>query len=146
MANVHLALGSNLGDKQYYMTRAVELLEERVGRVLRRSGVVESEPWGYSSTNSYLNEVLVMECNVLEPLELLDITQDIERSLGRVGRSDRSEEYSDRTIDIDLLYYHTEQDSSSIGLEFNSPSLTLPHPEIEKRDFLIELLKIVATK
>ncbi len=140
MANVHLALGSNLGDKQYYMTRAVEMLEERVGKILRRSGVVESEPWGYSSTNGYLNEVLVVECGGLKPLELLDITQSIERSLGRVGRSDRLQGYSDRTIDIDLLYYHSDGDSTLRGVELVTPELILPHPEIERRDFLVELL------
>ena len=130
----YLALGSNLGDKRANLSRAVSLIRERVGRVVCLSRFYETEPWGYASANTYLNAVLEVE-TTLSPLEVLVITQTIERDLGREKKS-MNREYFDRPIDIDLLLM------DDIVLE--SDVLTLPHPLMHKRLFVMEPMVEIA--
>lgn len=125
MSQLYLSLGSNLGNRKEYIARALALLEERVGRLVRRSADFYSEPWGFESANSFLNIAVLVETE-LSPLEALRATQQIEREVGRRQKS--SSGYADRVIDIDLLHYDT--------IVINTPELTLPHPHIEARDFV----------
>ena len=121
----YIGLGTNIGDKECNVQRALELLECR-GRVLRRSQNFYSEPWGFVSPNSFLNIVVAFD-TLLGPFELLDYTQQIEREMGRTKKSVGGV-YSDRVIDIDLLMYE--------GDDNHSERLQIPHPLIAQRYFV----------
>ena len=122
----YLSIGTNLGNKQANIERAVVLINERVGKVVRRSSDFVSEPWGFVSANMFLNIVVAVETEQL-PLELLVATQRIERIMGRTHKSVDGH-YADRIIDIDILLYGNEM--------VNLPELKIPHPHIEERDFV----------
>ena len=133
MNTVILSLGSNLGDRDFYLAAARQLLELRVGEPLRQSPVIETKSWGYDS-HDYLNQV-VEYATELEPLDLLRVLKEIEVALGRPAESKTkpgTQDYHDRTIDIDILYYD--------DIEMNTPELTIPHPRIQDRPFIQELL------
>ena len=124
----YIGLGSNLGNGSSNLDRAVELLGESAGRVLYTSKYIESEPWGFESQHRFTNAVTVIETD-LDPMALLDVTQQIERQMGRTHkRRHRSESYHDRVIDLDLLLCD--------DLQIANERLTLPHPLIEERDFV----------
>ena len=130
---VYLGLGSNLGDRETNITRAIELIRERVGLVIRQSSLIETEPWGFESSNKFLNGVILVETS-LTPRQLLKATQKIERQLGRKKKSTDSclltpVSYSDRSIDIDILLYD--------DLTVDEPDLKIPHSLMEQRDFVM---------
>ena len=83
---VFLGLGSNLGDREENIQKAISLIGERVGMVLRQSSLIETEPWGFESENKFLNGVILCETQ-LTPRQLLKVTQKIERDLGRKKKS-----------------------------------------------------------
>ena len=129
-----LSLGSNLGDRDFYLTVARAMLEQKVGKLARMSEVMETKSWGYDS-HDYLNQVVECETE-LEPIELLRVLKEIEVELGRPAESKTkpgTQDYHDRTIDIDILYYE--------DVEMNTPELTIPHPRIQERPFIQELLE-----
>lgn len=131
---VYLGLGTNLGDKEANLKKAVEEIGKRVGEVTSLSAFHVSEPWGFTSDNAFLNAV----CRVLtdfRPMEVLRLTQDIERSLGRLEKSVDGQ-YSDRLIDIDILLYD--------DLRLSTPELTIPHPLMGQRDFVMIPLREIA--
>lgn len=133
MSTAYLGLGTNIGNKRGNLVTAAALLAERVGDVLALSSMYETEPWGFESENTFLNAVIVLETS-LAPLELLDATRQIEIELGRVEKSDGT--YHDRTIDIDLLLVD--------DVILHNDRLTLPHPLMHKRLFVMEPLAEVA--
>lgn len=141
MPSVRLLLGSNLGDRGRLLHTARVLIGQRVGAIIELTSELETEPWGYDSINSYLNQVVVVETE-LRPLDVLDVTQQIERFMGRVPRSGST--YEDRPIDIDLLHYHDIGDATYEGLVMVSDRLKLPHPEISNRDFVLTLLSMLS--
>jgi 2-amino-4-hydroxy-6-hydroxymethyldihydropteridine diphosphokinase len=79
---VYLGLGTNLGDKEANMLKAISLIGERVGRVVRQSSFIETEPWGFESAHQFLNAVILVETE-RTPREVLLLTQQIERDLGK---------------------------------------------------------------
>jgi 2-amino-4-hydroxy-6-hydroxymethyldihydropteridine diphosphokinase len=121
---VTLLLGANLGDRVQTLQRAVDLVVERVGPVVRQSGLYETAPWGVMGQPTYLNQVLVVE-TTLEPEAVLNQTQAIELELGRV----RLEKWGARIIDIDILYYDQ--------LILQTDRLTVPHPYLHQRRFTL---------
>ncbi|MDO4497574.1 MAG: 2-amino-4-hydroxy-6-hydroxymethyldihydropteridine diphosphokinase [Bacteroidales bacterium] len=123
----YLGLGSNLGNGTENLHRAIELLNERAGVLVAASAFIESEPWGFESCHRFTNAVVAVASD-FEPMQMLDVTQQIERDMGRTHKHKPGESYTDRIIDIDLLEY----DGESIDNE----RLTLPHPLIEERDFV----------
>jgi 2-amino-4-hydroxy-6-hydroxymethyldihydropteridine diphosphokinase len=128
-----LSLGSNLGDRDFYLTVARAMLEQKVGELTRMSEVMETKSWGYDS-HDYLNQVVECETE-LEPTELLRVLKEIEVELGRPAENKTkpgTQDYHDRTIDIDILYYE--------DVEMDTPELTIPHPRIQERPFIQELL------
>lgn len=131
MHKLYIGLGSNLGDKEAILHRAIELISERIGSVLRISGFIQTEPWGFQSQNTFLNGACLVETS-LTPLQCLRETQQIERLLGRTQKS-ADGKYHDRPIDLDLLLYD--------DLEMNTPELTLPHQHMQERDFVLIPLK-----
>ena len=133
MAIAYLALGTNIGTKRRNMITAAALLAERVGDVLALSGFYETEPWGFQSENTFLNAALQLDTS-LSPLELLKATQEIEIEMGRTQKSNGA--YHDRIIDIDILLYE--------DLVLQTPELTLPHPLMHERLFVMEPLAEIA--
>lgn len=125
-----IGLGSNKGNREFYLTFSVRLIEWEIGRVVQSSSVIETPSWGFES-DPFLNQVIVVE-TALEPLELLDALQSIERRLGRTQKStvvDGKPVYHDRTIDLDILDYDRKP--------YHDDRLTLPHPHIAERDFVL---------
>lgn len=131
---VYLGLGSNTGDKEQTLMRAIDLLSLALGSQPTLSSIIESEPWGYESDNSYANCVAAFD-TALTPTQLLDTTEAIEKQLGRTQKSINGV-YSDRTIDIDILFYGDEI--------ITTPRLTIPHPLLHKRDFILSPMKEIA--
>ena len=115
---VYLGLGSNQGDRAAKLAKAIELINERVGPVIRQSSVIETEPWGFLSGNKFLNCAVYCE-TVLLPRQVLQITQQIEREL---GRHHKGKGYRDRPIDIDILLYD--------DLNIDTPDLQIPQNNI----------------
>ena len=126
-ASLYLSLGSNLADRTDNLHRAIRLLGERVGTVQRVSSFIETEPWGFESEHPFLNAACLV-LTTLSPMQCLEATQKIERELGR-RRKSRGGVYHDRPIDIDLLMYD--------DLTMSTPRLTLPHPKMRERDFVM---------
>lgn len=141
---VYLGLGSNLGDREEHIRKAISLIDERVGKVLRQSSLIETEPWGFESSNRFMNSVILCE-TTLTPREVLKATQKIERELGRKKKSKAEGQkptangqqsranYKDRPIDIDILLYDDWQ--------VDEPDLKIPHPLMQERDFVMIPLK-----
>ena len=131
MAVVYLGLGSNLGNREANLHRAIALMEERIGTLLKLSSMIETEPEGFCSEHCFLNAAAAFTTR-LAPDALLDETQSIERELGRTQKSHDGIHY-DRTIDIDLLLYYVEGSS----VQLSTPRLKLPHPRMMERDFVL---------
>ena len=134
---LYLSLGTNLGDKTHNLSRALELIGQRVGKVVAFSNAYETEPWGFTSPNAFLNAAAAVETSLL-PLDALAATQEIEREMGRTHKSVNGQ-YADRIIDIDLLLF-----DDTHSAPFNSPTLTLPHPHLQERRFVLEPLVEIA--
>lgn len=134
MATLYLSLGSNLGDRHKNLSCALELIGREVGTVVSASDIIETEPWGFESSNRFLNMAAKVQTS-LQPLEVLHATQEIERSLGRTRKSVDGE-YHDRLIDIDILLYD--------NLVMETPELTIPHPLMYQRQFVMEPLAQIA--
>ena len=134
MAEVYLGLGTNLGDKEANLDMAMEEIRKRVGEILSLSAYYITEPWGFDSKNAFLNAVCKISTS-LSPLDVLLTTQSIEKDLGRMKKSVNGQ-YSDRPIDIDILLYD--------DIVLDSPNLTIPHPLMHKRTFVMEPLSEIA--
>ena len=133
MAIAYLGLGTNVGNKRRNMITAAALLAERVGDILALSGFYETEPWGFESENFFLNAAVKLKTS-FSPLEVFQITQQIEKELGRTEKSNGV--YHDRIIDIDILLYEDEV--------LQIPELTLPHPLMHERKFVMDPLAEIA--
>lgn len=127
MHTAYLGLGSNLGNKKHNIEQAIQHIEELIGAVERRSALLETEPWGFTSSNGFVNAAVCVSTQ-LTPRQLLEATQAIERTMGRTQKSTDGQ-YHDRIIDIDILMYD--------HLHINEPDLTLPHPLMHQRDFVM---------
>ena len=140
MHKVYLGLGSNLGNRQQNIEDAVRLVQERVGQVVRQSSLMESEPWGFESCHNFFNAVILC-LTTKTPREVLTLTQQIERDLGRKKKSVRltvsqtvsDRQYADRPIDIDILLYD--------DLTIDELDLKIPHPLMHQRDFVMKPLR-----
>ena len=133
---VYLGLGSNLGDREDIIRKAISLIGERVGLVIRQSSLIETEPWGFESDNKFLNGVILCE-TTLTPRQVLRATQKIERELGKLRKHSTRRTplsiYHDRPIDIDIFLYD--------DLTIDEPDLKIPHPLMHERDFVMIPLK-----
>ena len=141
MTRVVLLLGGNQGDVKRTLQTAQQLINSRVGAVLRCSHRYESEPWGFRSPDRFSNQALEVSTD-LTPHEVLDACQAIERDLGRNRAAEAIEKassgalYGSRPIDIDVIFYD--------DLVLSDERLTLPHPHLGEREFaLVPLNEIV---
>ncbi len=127
----YLGLGSNMGDRPRMLASAVELLAGPDLRVVRRSRVYETPPWGKTDQPPFLNQVIEVN-TALGPEALLGRCLQVEQRLGRV----RAERWGPRTIDVDLLLYG--------DVVARRPDLTVPHPEMRRRAFVLVPLAEIA--
>ena len=130
----YLGLGTNTGNKEDNLTRAIEELSLALGNYISKSSFIETEPWGFNSSNKFLNCVVAYETDK-KPIDLLNITEEIERKLGRTTKSSNGI-YNDRIIDIDILLYGNRI--------IEHDRLTIPHPLILQRDFVYRPLMEIA--
>ena len=137
-----LSLGSNLGDRAANLRAALTLLQEEVGTLLAVSSFIDTAPVDMASPHRFLNAVAAFR-TTLSPARLLAVTQDIERRLGRTEKS-HDGQHPDRTIDIDILLF----DDLRIDNEEVIPGhrLTIPHPLMYERDFVMRPLREVQKK
>ena len=140
---IYFGIGSNLGNREANLLRAIELLHERVGECVACSSVYRSAPQGFVSDNEFANIVAVCQSDY-SPEEVLLITQQIEREMGRTEKSVNGV-YHDRVIDIDLLQAYIGNQESGVEnlIEYTSETLTLPHPRMQERDFVMVPLREV---
>lgn len=128
---LYLSLGSNLGKREENIRQALALIDERMGSVYRVSSMMETEAVGFSSEHKFINAVCCVH-TMMSPTACLRETKKIEQELGRTEKTTYQNglpEYHDRTIDIDLLTYD--------NLVMDTPELTLPHPRMNERDFVM---------
>ena len=131
---LYLGIGTNLGNKEANLRAAVQQIKERIGTLVSLSSFHVSEPWGFKSEHTFLNAVCGVETH-LQPLQVLEETQAIERELGGIQKSVDGV-YSDRLIDIDILMYD--------NLVMTTPELSIPHPLMCQRSFVMEPLAEIA--
>mgnify|MGYP004552892547 len=133
MAIVYLSLGSNKGDRIGYVQQAASLLGADEGiSIVRTSAFYESEPWNMNTKNWFVNAVVEAKTKY-SPQELLEVCQRIEKQLGRT--SEEKNQYQDRTIDIDILFYNKDI--------INEENLIIPHKYVHLRAFtLVPMLEL----
>ena len=133
MNSVIFSLGSNQGNKSNYLEKAVVEIEQRIGKISQKSFVYETEPVGFESNDSFLNACVEVN-TILNPNEILSITQQIEIENGRSVKSLSG--YTSRTLDIDIIFFNS--------LVLESETIQIPHPRYSERLFvLIPLCDIV---
>ena len=130
----YLNLGSNLGNRLLHLTRAMKAIGEEFGPY-ETSHKVESDPWGFNSTNRFVNLGLAIESD-LDPDEVLRRLQVIEKRISPRGHRRWDGSYNDREIDIDIM--------ASEGGPYDSPTLHIPHPHLAKREFFLKPLAELA--
>ena len=157
-----MSLGSNLGDREQQLKQAIRFIDERIGEVVRQSSFIETEPWGFQSDHRFLNAAI---CCLTDktPREVLQLTQQIERDLGKTkahatrraphpssiihhpssliphpSALSPQPSYYDRPIDIDILLYD--------DWKVSEPDLKIPHPLMHQRDFVMIPLKEIMTE
>jgi 2-amino-4-hydroxy-6-hydroxymethyldihydropteridine diphosphokinase len=132
MAEVFLGIGTNLGDREQNLRDALALINQQIGRVLASSSVYETEPWGFETDNSFLNMAVKVR-TPLSPYCLLKETESIETILGRIRDK---KHYISRIIDVDILFYGEDI--------IDEISLSIPHPRITERRFVLVPLNEIA--
>lgn len=131
MSIAYIALGSNLGDKEKNLRRALLLLTQQGVEVVRVSSFLSTEPYGVTDQPQFLNAVACVRTS-LAPLALLDVLLATELAMGRV----RLRHWGERNIDLDLLLYE--------DVVLDMPRLHLPHPDMQNRDFVLLPLAEIA--
>ena len=129
MKIVHIALGTNLGNREHNLQQAIRLISEKIGTVSNCSPFYENEAQGFETDELFLNGCISVETE-LEPLPMLHILKEIEVSLGRVIKS--NENYSSRPIDLDIILFDNQI--------INNIELEVPHPRFRDRLFVIKPL------
>ena len=130
MNHAYLITGGNIGRREEQLAMAARLIEERCGRLIDRSGLYETAAWGKTDQPQFLNQALVLD-TTLNARDLLTEILYIEHLMGR----DRVEKYGPRVIDIDIIFFNHQI--------IQQPGLVIPHPEMNKRRFVLEPLNEV---
>jgi 2-amino-4-hydroxy-6-hydroxymethyldihydropteridine diphosphokinase len=125
---VVIAFGSNLGDREAHIQKAIQLLNDKCGQVHQVSSLHQTAPEGFESANQFLNGCLLLSTQ-LTPHQVLEALQAIELELGRYKTKDT---YEDRCIDLDIIFYES--------LVLHDERLQIPHPRYQERDFVLKPL------
>jgi 2-amino-4-hydroxy-6-hydroxymethyldihydropteridine diphosphokinase len=129
--SVYILLGGNLDDREENLRRARVYIEVELGKILRRSSIYETASWGIKEQPDFLNQVLLVETK-FSAEEMMQKILGIENKMGRI----RTEKNASRIIDIDILFFNDEV--------IHAIGLTVPHPEIENRKFVLVPLNEIA--
>ncbi len=132
----YLILGTNQGEKIKNIEKTRMLILKTCGKIIHSSSIYHTEPWGFISEDFFLNQIVIIS-TTLQPRELLENILQIEKEMGRERIKNR-DTYSSRVIDIDILFYGQH--------EVNEPDLTIPHPRIEERAFVLVPLSEINTE
>lgn len=130
--NIYISIGSNNGDKFKNLQNAIDLIHQKLGFVLSISRVYKTEALGFEG-DAFLNACIIVESN-LKPKSAMQVLLKIEKELGRTR--DKSKGYESRIIDLDIIFYEDEV--------INTKLLTVPHPEMHKRRFVLQPLSDIA--
>ena len=122
-----ILLGSNMGDREVVLDNAIKEIEKRCGRIVNKSSLYESEPWGFDTDLYFLNQAIAVETD-LEPHDLLKELLTIEAELGR-RRNENHIGYESRPIDLDIIYID--------DMINEDDDLILPHPRMHLRRFVL---------
>jgi len=133
MNSVYIALGSNRGDRENNLQKAMDYLEEKAGRIAKVSSVYETQPWQMDDHTNFLNRVVLLETD-FNASGLMNCILQIEAIMGRIRTN--SGVYEPRTIDIDILFFNRDI--------IHGDSLVIPHPQIAKRRFVLQPLSEIA--
>ncbi len=133
-SELFLSIGTNLGNRQLNIDTALNLVGERIGTVLKKSSIIETEPWGFSSENLFYNIAVKVETE-LQISQILFETKRIEKEMGRTSKS-VSEDFCDRIIDLDLIFFD--------NLVLTTQDLCLPHPKMTERLFVLQPMAEIA--
>ncbi len=128
---VYVGIGSNLGNREENCLKAIRLMEEQGIKVVKRSSLYETEPWGVKDQPMFINMVIEAETE-LGPEELLTVLKSIESAMGRT----ETKRWGPRVIDLDILFYN--------NLILDTPELRIPHPYIQERPFVLTPLGEIA--
>ncbi|OGS21107.1 MAG: 2-amino-4-hydroxy-6-hydroxymethyldihydropteridine diphosphokinase [Elusimicrobia bacterium RIFOXYA2_FULL_39_19] len=129
MVKAYIGIGTNLGNKRKNIIKAYELLNNRNDIVINStSSSIKTKAWGYKNQPDFLNAVLEIETE-LQPLALLKVLKEIEKKIGRK----KTFKWGPRLIDLDILTYGNKK--------LKTKTLTIPHPEMKNRDFVIKPLE-----
>jgi 2-amino-4-hydroxy-6-hydroxymethyldihydropteridine diphosphokinase len=131
MNDVFLLLGGNLGDREMYLQKAIQLIDSEIGKIVKKSALYQTQAWGKTDEPDYLNQVVQLQTE-LSPEVILQKILDIEKTMGRR----REEKWGSRIIDIDILFYNV--------LIISEPGLVIPHPELHKRRFTLAPMSEIA--
>ena len=131
MNTVYIQLGSNIGERESFITKSMHKVEDDIGKIITVSSIFETTAWGNENQNNFLNSVIEIK-TPFDAFTILQKSQEIENNLGRK----RSDKWGERTIDIDILFYNNKI--------INTKELTVPHPLIEKRKFVLMPLSEIA--
>jgi 2-amino-4-hydroxy-6-hydroxymethyldihydropteridine diphosphokinase len=131
MSVVYLSLGSNIGDRETNLKKAVDKIKQNKIQIIKESRIYETKPYGIKEQRDFLNLALKIE-TTHTPQKLIKILLDIEKEMGRV----RDVKWGPRIIDIDILFYDS--------LIINDENLIIPHPELHNRLFVLEPLSEIA--
>jgi len=132
MHKVFLGIGGNIGNKHDNFNKVYNIIQNELGEITKSSSVYETPPWGFSASENFWNQVLIIETNLL-PEELLQKIIEIESRFGRVRDTGK---YNSREMDIDILYYD--------DLFMETGDLIIPHPKIHQRKFVLVPLSEIA--
>ena len=124
MSKVYFSIGSNKGNRSGLINEAIDKIDIIIGKVVLKSSIYETKSWGFNSNNFY-NICILLE-STLTPELILNKILTIEKDMGRLKTTDQ---YSDRCIDIDILFFD--------NMIVNSKSLEIPHPRIQLRKFVL---------
>jgi 2-amino-4-hydroxy-6-hydroxymethyldihydropteridine diphosphokinase len=130
MTNIYLHLGSNVGDRKENLQKAVQLIGKKIGKIVMKSGLYETEAWGKKDQDAFINQAIEINTD-LSPRDILLKCNGIEQELGSI----KTEKWGPRILDIDILFCGKKK--------VKEKDLIIPHPEIENRNFvLIPLMEI----
>ena len=124
MNKTYLLLGSNMGDSKKQLSKAISAIEKKIGSVIRRSGLYQTEAWGKTDQPDFLNQVVIAETN-LTAAQTMQAILLIETAMGRI----RTKKNAPRIIDIDILFFNKAI--------INEKDLSIPHPAIQLRRFVL---------
>lgn len=132
MNQVFLLIGGNLNDRFALIEISKKKITEKIGPIVKSSSIYETAPWGFNSNQNFLNQVILVSTRLAAD-ELLKKCMEIETDLGRVRQSDN---YTSRTMDIDIIFYNKEI--------VRTKNLVIPHERLHLRRFTLEPLVEIA--